>query len=521
MSSPLGLTTLNSLQYQSDTGNPIDPNYSGGYNSLFNQTKFYYRPSISTETNSTSVGNGNNKTVKKNVTSARSTRRHSDNSSDDIYDISTSSIIDYTNNEDLPAIKLKNADFAYLRDLGVYPNNRLLVGRRFPSPVENDLTAVSMSPLSTVITWIPDSADSFFSFDVSEDWQGKETSNDPLGELTDLFNKIFAKFVGTKAGDEGSGVLGTMFKKFPIGGVAEALETSVTNYLLGSDTENGTNFSYDNIVKGNPNFMSESSYRETNSIRSTISIPVKMTYEIKYFPNVDPTIAFMDILQNLLRFTGSESVFYISQAGGSKINQFFNKYKQGKWVDAVGIILDGIIHAVGKIQDDIVKVIGNIASSAKAILEPKSEQQRQEESNALRTEIESGLQVIASSSLARYRIEFSKIIPASTGASSAPWHITLGNPKNPFFSSADMIAKSGKITMGNTMGFNDLPTRIEFECKLESARNLGIQEIFDKFNVGAGRQYQNTAVKFVPDFYQGSVKNTPNNGNNANAATGG
>ena len=513
MSSPLGLTIFN-MKYRDATGNPVDstdPNYNGQYNSLFNGTKFYYRPSFTTVSIEDTIDNFN-RGLKNSSSKGRSSGKHSgNNKSTDIYDISTNSIIDYTNDENLPALKLNEADFAYLRDLGVYPNNRLVIGRRFPSPVENDLTAVSMSPLSTVVSWVPDNQNDFFNFTATESWNRENTDDDPLGKLTDVFNKIFEQAIGRDVAKEGKGVLGGIARKFPLGGVSEALETTMTNYLLGSDTSNGTNFNYDNIVKGNPNFMSESAYRKVNSLQSTISIPIKIVYEMSYIPGVDPTIAFMDLLQNVLRFSSSDSVFYLTQTGGSRVNDFFDNYKKGKWVDAVKIILGGIKNALSRIKDDVVRIVDDIAEVGTAIFNTVTQNGEGDDNgtNLLVSKIESGLSVIASSGLARYRIEFAQIIPSITGASSAPWHVTLGNPKNPFFSSGDMIAEECKVTMGNTLGFNDLPTRIEFECKLKNARNLGIQEIFDKFNVGAGRQYQSKSAEFVPDFYQGSVNKQP------------
>ena len=511
MASPLGLTKLE-LSYTSSDGDTSDPNFSGSYNSIFNGSKFYYKPRVGSDKKTNE--NTQNKEI---VSNAKGDKKHQpDNSTDDLYDISTESIITYTEDKNLPALTLKAADFAYLRDFGVYPHNRLIACRRFPSPVENDLTAVRMSPISTVISWIPDVEESFFSFQASEQWETNNT-NDPLNDLTDIFNKMFSKVSGVNAKNEMSGMVGGAAKLFPVGGIAEALETEVTNILLGKDGKDGTNFNYDNLSVGNPNFMGESAYRDMNSIKSSISIPVKAVYEMKYIKGIDPTIVFMDLVQNLLRFSSSQSVFYISQTGGGKVNKFFNKFKEGDWVGAIKIVVNSVIEAVEQLVSSVGEKIGEFidkvdTDSVGSFLSSSGE--------AAKEAAISGLKAIASSSLSRYRIEFAKIIPASTGASSAPWHVTIGNPKNPFFSSGDMIVEGGEVKFNNTLGFNDLPTRIEFSFKIKSARNLGIQEIFDKFNTGAGRQYQRNSIKFNTDFYQGSVNNT-NGGETSNAVTGG
>ena len=513
MGSPLGLTTFTNIKYTSDDGDPTTPAFAGRYNSLFNKSKFYYRPNVAT-TETKKIIEYPNGTKKEKITqtdSAKGSKTHQpDNSTDDLYDISTNSIINYTQNEDLPALKLNGSDFAYLRDLGVYPNNRLIVSRRFPSPVENDLTATPLAPISTVVSWIPDSQDSFFSFQTSEEWTTGSPSTDPLGDLTDIFNDIFAKGSGIDVKKEGSGVLGGLSKMLPVGGIAEALEQEVTNYLI------GTNFTYDNLPQGNPNFMGEGSFRNVNSIRSEISIPIKAVYEMKFINGIDPTIAYMDILQNLLRFSSSQSVFYVAQGGGEKINEFFNKFKKGKWVEAISLIVDSIIKAVKEVVTKFGETIKKTAEDLINIVSGDSSP----DTDVVGAGLSKLTQFIGSSALARYRIKFSEVIPKIMGSSSAPWHVTIGNPKNPFFSSGDMIVDGGKITMGNTLGFNDIPTRVEFDFTIRSARNLGIQEIFDKFNVGAGRQYQRSAIEFKTDFYQGSVNNTNSNDDTTNAATG-
>jgi hypothetical protein len=549
MASPLGLTDLSKVAYTTSQNNAnvetsrdsngnstINNNsvsYGDQYNSIFNGSKFYYKPTASVDTvglNTTQNNNGT--TTNTNNVNVRSSKPHQpDNSTDDLYDISTNSIIQYTNDENLPALKLKPADFAYLRDFGVYPNNRLITCRRFPSPVENDLTAVNMSPISTIVSWIPDDAENFFSFQTSEKWDTHNTT-EPLKELTDIFNSIFAKQSGIDVQSELKNTLGGASKLLPIGGVAESLETTVVNYLLGTENNPGTNFSYDNLAQGNPNFMGESAHRKMNSIQSSISIPVKVVYEMKYIKGVDPTIVFMDLVQNLLRFSSSQSVFYITQQGGKRINSFFNKFKNGDWIGALGIILDGILYAVEKLATDVIDLLketgqaikDGLVGAGKAVYKAvtgegdSGEKEIQKASTRMRDTLNNAFTKLSNSALARYRIEFSKIIPAATGASSAPWHLMIGSPKNPFFSSGDMIVENGTVNFGNTLGFNDLPTRIEFSFTIKSARSLGIQEIFDKFNNGSGRQYQRNNIKFQTDFYQGSVKNT--GGGTTNAVTG-
>jgi hypothetical protein len=106
--------------------------------------------------------------------------------STDIYDISTSSIIKWS--QQYNSCKLNAADFAYLKNIGVYPNNRLIIARRFPGPVGNDLTAIKEAPLATLISWVPENND-FFEISFGEDWTSAKASfetilNDMGGDLS-------------------------------------------------------------------------------------------------------------------------------------------------------------------------------------------------------------------------------------------------------------------------------------------------------------------------------------------------
>jgi len=520
MASPLGLTKAlrQKVQYTSDTGgDPDSSSFTGQYNSIFNGSKFYYRPTISTSKEDQNKDiSTEEETVTNGVDNEKGSKKHqSDNFGDDLYDISTNSIIDYTNDPRLKSMKLKPSDFAYLRDFGVYPNNRLIISRRFPSPVDNDLTDTSQTPLSTIVSWIKDDQNDFFNFSLGEGWSTDANSDDPLGDLTDLFNDIFAKSTGVDISEQIGGLSSGLAEKFPLGGVGESIQQEIVNALLGDEDERGnfqegSNFDATNLFKGNPNALASAAYREPNSISSTIKFEIKSVYEMKFINGTDPTIVFMDILQNILRFSSSQSVFFISQSGGGKINKFFNKYKEGKWVEAVKIVLESVIDGVESIVN---KAFDGFEKAKEKVEEVIDSGELQE---TLTDGLAGALGTISKSSLAKYRIQFAKIIPQSTGASSAPWHVTVGNPKNPFFSSGDMVCKNTSVKFGNTLGFNDLPTRIEVSYSLESARSLGIQEIFDKFNIGAGRQYQKNSIKFKTDFYQGKVGKTDSGENSTN-----
>ncbi|NBU82915.1 MAG: hypothetical protein EBS55_14845, partial [Flavobacteriaceae bacterium] len=74
------------------------------------------------------------------------------------------------------AISLKPSDFAYLKKLGVYPSNRLIVARRFGLGVGDDLVRYQNEPTAVVASYIED-AKEFINISFGESWEEVTTVN--------------------------------------------------------------------------------------------------------------------------------------------------------------------------------------------------------------------------------------------------------------------------------------------------------------------------------------------------------
>jgi hypothetical protein len=84
----------------------------------------------------------------------------------------------------------------------------------------------------------------------------------------------------------------------------------------------------------------------------------------------------------------------------------------------------------------------------------------------------------------KYEEEVKGIANALTLSPSTPWHITVGNPLRPVFSSGDMYTTDIQLVLGPNLAFNDLPSAIKAEFTLTNARPWGLTEILGKFNSG-------------------------------------
>lgn len=497
MASPLGLTNYDTIAHthgKDAKGKDIIEYFKDGnvsntgekVTSIFRNTKFYYRPLMNKDTGDAKAHNN---------------KIHGD---PDLYDVSIPSIITHSG---VGARQLRAADFAYLTDLGVYPNNRLMVCRRFSGPVPNDLTAVddNNKPISTIVSWVDDKIfdGNFFKFNFGEKWEEEDGKG-----LFDIFSKV-SKESGMNAI---SGLSGGMLSLGKAGGLPEGFQTALLVEMANQLYDDGSGnklskITVDNIPIGNPNLIQSAMKRVTggDGLSADFSIPVKAKYEQKFINGVDPTIVFLDIIANTLRFGTSDSDFMITGYGGEKITDYFDKIKKGKWVQAVKVIIDVVVGAMTGIVKEMGDVLGGlIGGVVKAVKTGDVSAATDGAAGALKS-LGAIAKKVGSSVISKYKVSISAAINALMGAPSTPWHITIGNPKKPFFASGDMYIDSKvEVKFGNVLSFNDLPSTIEVSFNLKNARELGGQEIFDKFNVGGGRSYE----PIYKDQYENNVKLT-------------
>ena len=476
------------------------PNYkivgpNGALQSLFRSSRFVPYPT------GTNISTGNATGALQNI--------HTDS----YYDISINDLIDYTADSKLKSMRLSAAYFAYLKDVGVYPNNRLMIARRFPSPVGNDLTAVTAAPLATLISWVPNDND-FMDISFGEEWTKAQAS------FEDVLNGIGKDTSLSSDNAPGNAKLGTNFYQgfgvVPLPGLMEGLQRSVMKKLGIIDDKDPTI-----LPQGNPNLIKEAKRRKTiekgeagSGLKCTFSIKMKVEYEQKYINGIDNTLSYFDIIANVLSFATSDSQF------------MYNKiYAQG----STGILAKLISGDVSAVIDSMKKIIKAFTDALTDQAKEIAKQLQQATSNTsvkngtsnTQSQSNLGIQSLVKETLGsvvgKYKIAILGIVSSLTGQPSTPWHITIGNPKRPVFSSGDMLMEEVQLKLGPVLAWNDLPEKISIEFTLTNARPLGAQEIFNRFNTGKARSYVRNAPEIVSDNSSSTDNGTLQNGTpNAN-----
>lgn len=403
---------------------------------------------------------------------------------DQIYDISLLNIIEKLSGTEA---QLRPADFAYLKDVGVYPNNRLMIARRFSGPHLDNIFSTSKGALvmATMISWKPQ-GEAFLDISFGEVW------TEASGDFKDVLNSLGKDFLGKSLGEKAGGLAGAI----PLPGFTEVLQRQVLTAMgLMEDSDEVP------LPSGNPNLIKEAKRRKTISYEGTgsglkcsVSIKMECEWEQKFLSGIDPTIVFQDILNKILVFSTSKSSNYGLTADFEK--------KVQKWTnDPASILKDMITY----LSEALKGVVGTITEAIKGLApgDPKGVEvaKNKSESDILKT-LENAangtildvngkslnFEYVLKRIVSKYKIEIQGIARALTGAPSTPWHITIGNPLRPIFCAGDMYMDSEvQLTLGPTLAFNDLPSTIKASFTLQNARPWGLQEIIAKFNAGSIR----------------------------------
>lgn len=406
---------------------------------------------------------------------------------DEIYDIRTENIIKKLNGAD--HLRLKYADFAYLKDYGVYPNNRLIIARRFPTPVRDDLYSISSEkgpglPMSTIIGY-KGNTDDFLSFEVSENWTDAEASfKDVLNEIGDDMPKMVTG--GIKLGD----ILDQGLHVIPLPGVTLLMQRTLMEKLGIINKDDASD-----IPIGDPNLIKAGKIRTTlkdetagSGLSGKFTITFTTVYEQKIIQGVDSTLVYMDILSNLLSMGTSNAKFYLGRSSDS--DSGFEKFVNTMMTDPQQAIVKLITATVDAFKEMIGKVVEGLKKAGSSLVDAAKHPEQAFES--IKAGLQEAVNYLTEFISTKYRVRVMGILAALTGGPSTPWHVTIGNPLRPIFCSGDMLCTGVKLTLGPQLEFNDLPYQITAEVTLTSARDLGLQEIFAKFNAGGIRTSDGT-----------------------------
>jgi len=413
------------------------------------------------------------------------------------HNVSLPKIIDFfaTN---YPKIAYKPADFLYSKYYKKIPVNHLITLRRFPTAIPDNIYDLKARPGSKDggTDAQADAVDATQVAGVTAVIYLGETAGNTLEELLAMsFGtnwKPIESEMESVASNDGGYTSQPFYNK--IGGIGRALADAAKGISSGDKFRKGLNAgsgedrfgtTYANFVIGPVNVVKDTTIRDTG-LKFTNEMKVAFEYELKSLSYVNPKIAMIDIISNMLTMTTNNAQFFggghrYYGSSGYVASQFgdIKKLKQGDFSGYIGSVVQDVetgfkgLFGTSDGGFDANSVLDGLKNVGKTLL-----------GNMLGGFLKDNVGAVSGTQATKTFI---------SGEPTGNWHLTVGNPLNPIVMMGNMICDNATMTMGAGLGYDDFPMEVKFELDLKHGKPRDKGDIENMFNAGRGRIYASAA----------------------------
>jgi hypothetical protein len=407
--------------------------------------------------------------------------------------VSLPKIINYFEDK-YPKIGYKPSDFLYSKYYKKIPVNHLVTLRRFPTPITDNIYTYNVRPKDS-----QDSVDATQVAGVTAITYLGETAGNKLEDLLSMsfglnFKELTAEMEAVDTGGSGGGYTQQPFYN-KIGGIGKAVADASKGVSsgakfraqngAGSSTSDRLGTTYANFVLGPINVVDKTMIRD-RGLKFSNDMKLTFEYELKSLSYINPKIAMIDIISNMLTMTTNNAQFfggghrYYGSAGfvGSQFGDI-NKLRGGDFSGYMGSVVNDVETGMKGLFGD---ADGNFDSNS----------------------IVDGLKNVGKTLLGNMLGGFlGSQVGGQTGTSATKafisgeptgdWHVTVGNPLNPIVMMGNMICDNAQMTLGAGLGYDDFPMEVKFELDLKHGKPRDKGDIENMFNAGQGRIYASAA----------------------------
>ena len=402
-----------------------------------------------------------------------------------------------------PKISYSPSDFLYSKYYKKIPVNHLVTLRRFPTPIADNIynLGVRIAPSSAAENGTGSDVSAQERVDATQvagvtaiTYMG-ETAGNKLDDLLKMsfglkYKQLTGEMESIDTGDSGGGYTKQPFYN-KIGSVGRAIadvskgETAGSKFRkqngAGSSTADRLNSTYPNFVLGPVNVVNETMIREMG-LKFTNDIKLQFEYELRSLSFVNPKVAMIDIISNMLTMTTNNAQFFggghrYYGSAGFVASAFGNPslLKAGDFGGYMGSIAKDVNKGVSNVFGD-----GNGGFSGESILKGGLKAGKQMLGNALGNMLKDMMGSTGGTQATKAFI---------SGEPTGDWHITIGNPLNPIAMMGNMICDNSTMTLGKGLGYDDFPMEVKFEIDLKHGKPRDKGDIENMFNAGQGRIY--------------------------------
>jgi hypothetical protein len=402
-----------------------------------------------------------------------------------------------------PKISYSPSDFLYSKYYKKIPVNHLVTLRRFPTPIADNIynLGVRIAPSSAAENGTGSDVSAQERVDATQvagvtaiTYMG-ETAGNKLDDLLKMsfglkYKQLTGEMESIDTGEQGGGYTKQPFYN-KIGSVGRAIadvskgETAGSKFRkqngAGSSTADRLNSTYPNFVLGPVNVVNETMIRDMG-LKFTNDIKLQFEYELRSLSFVNPKVAMIDIISNMLTMTTNNAQFFggghrYYGSAGFVASAFGNPslLKAGDFGGYMGSIAKDVNKGVSNVFGD-----GNGGFSGESILKGGLKAGKQMLGNALGNMLKDMMGSTGGTQATKAFI---------SGEPTGDWHITIGNPLNPIAMMGNMICDNSTMTLGKGLGYDDFPMEVKFEIDLKHGKPRDKGDIENMFNAGQGRIY--------------------------------
>jgi len=384
------------------------------------------------------------------------------------------------------------SDFLWCKWYGKIPNNRMLTLRRYPMPVEDNLQVderkMPLIPIAQAVTWFGEETGNLLSSILGITY-GFNWEPISFGEVQTIEgNEVEASAVldslGLKEDNVGKGtrelILASVFDNPNNPFASSEFDKELQTWIKGSY---GTTGPYWNRVLGPVNVIDKTQIRK-RGFDFTNDITLEFTYKLRGYSQINPKIAFLDLISNFLSLTHNNAEFY-----GGAIRYFqktgyivpgldTSKFELG---DFVGGIVDNLTNLYQKVQGKLTEIDGFVKELVKTGLSQEEAIGALKEAGSSRV-----VQNVAGSWVKNLMQKPLLMRSFLDGRAVGEWHLTVGNPMDPIAVIGNLCMATTTITFSESLGLDDFPTEVKFKVTLKHGRDRAKQDILSMFNLGGG-----------------------------------
>ena len=431
------------------------------------------------------------------------------------------------------------ADFMYCKDLGKIPNNRLITLRKFPGPIgdnifsqaypsDNNKTIYKSYPdIGRLVTWFDNDdnkLEDICRYDYEATW--KEFTSEIQIETSNQKDEGFVNKVANLLSAQNNTLTGQGFSG---NNGALAWGANLLHIPIISGSRAASQY-YDWTTLGNydkhriyepPNRIWDT-HKYEGRLKFNQEINLTFRYTLRSYDNINPKSAFLDLLGNIMVVTyrrgnfwggesrivgpqGSNSVYNTANAwidwGFEKLGGFWNYVMNGNltkeevqgWItNMLNMANEGFnkaIEGAKKIAEDLANdAEGTIANGVKKAGEDAQNGMKWISEANKQFKFTDALKGMVKNQLGRPAIYAMNSL--LSGENVGPWHLTIGNPRNPIMSMGNLIMTKAEVSHTGPLGIDDFPTELIVKVTLKHGRPRDAVEIQKMYTKGLSAIYK-------------------------------